>query len=259
MSPTEFRTVRVLGSRVHLISVPNTVDRIEHWVNIHDGCCRRVVVSGFHGLLQADKDPRIHRILNEAELWAPDGIAPVLVARLCGNRNVERACGMDIMLEFFRRADQKRYSSYFYGDTDTTLTALIKRVQHDYPGHKIAGSFAPPFRRLTLDEDTEIIGRINAARPDVLWVALGMPKQESWIYERLDRLKAPVAIGVGAAFAFVAGTVPRCPDWVGRTGFEWAYRTIKEPKKIWRRTVIDGSDFLFRLSLDAVGLRRSNL
>jgi N-acetylglucosaminyldiphosphoundecaprenol N-acetyl-beta-D-mannosaminyltransferase len=252
----DMQTVRVLGSKVHLVSVGRTVDQMERWVNTQDGRCRRVTVSGFHGLLEADKNHRMHAILNGADLWVPDGIAPVLVARLCGHRHVQRATGMDIMLEFFRRANLKGYSSYFYGDTDATLTALSERVRRDYPGHKIVGAFAPPFRSLTPDEDTEIIDRINAARPDILWVALGMPKQDLWIYERIDRLKVPVAIGVGAAFAFVAGTVPRCPKWIGRMGFEWAYRFTKEPRKLWRRDLIDGSDFLFRLGLDAAGLRK---
>ena len=255
--PSDVQTVQVLGSRVHLVSVARTVDQMERWVNTQDGYCRRVTVSGFHGLLQADKNQRMHTILNGAELWVPDGIAPILVAKLCGYKNVQRTTGTDLMLEFLRRANDKAYSSYFYGDTDATLTALCAKLKHEYPGHKIAGMFAPPFRSLTPDEDSEIIDRINAARPDVLWVALGMPKQDLWIYERLDRLKVPVAIGVGAAFAFVAGTVPRCPEWLGRTGFEWAYRTVKEPKKIWRRTFIDGSSFLFRLGLEATGLRRA--
>jgi N-acetylglucosaminyldiphosphoundecaprenol N-acetyl-beta-D-mannosaminyltransferase len=233
-----------------------TVDQIEDWVNAADGHCRRVIVSGFHGLLEADKNPKLHAILNGAELWVPDGIAPVLVARLSGYRHVQRAPGMEIMLEFFRRANQRGYSSYFYGDTDATLKTLSGRVRREYSRHRIAGVFAPPFRNLTPDEDKAIIERINAARPDVLWVGLGMPKQEVWIYERLDRLKVPVAIGVGAAFAFVAGTVQRCPEWIGRMGFEWAYRTLKEPKKIWRRTFMDGSRFLFRLGLDLSGLRR---
>jgi N-acetylglucosaminyldiphosphoundecaprenol N-acetyl-beta-D-mannosaminyltransferase len=253
------QTVRVLGSRVHLLSAASTVDQVEHWVNVRDGCCRRVTVSGFHGLLLADKDHKIHRVLNEAELWAPDGIAPVLVARMCGYRNVQRTTGTDIMLEFFRRANQREYSSYFYGDTDATLTALSYKVRRDYPGHKIVGAFAPPFRSLAPDEDKEVVDRINAARPDVLWVALGMPKQDLWIYERLDRLNVPVAIGVGAAFAFVAGTVPRCSDWMGRMGFEWAYRFTKEPKKLWRRVLIDSSHFLLRLGLDAAGFRRSRV
>jgi N-acetylglucosaminyldiphosphoundecaprenol N-acetyl-beta-D-mannosaminyltransferase len=232
------------------------VDQIEAWVNAADSHCRRVIVSGFHGLLEADRSPRLHAILNGAELWVPDGIAPVLAARVSGHRQVGRAPGAEIMFEFFRRANERGYSSYFYGDTDATLNSLSERVRRDYPGHKIAGVFAPPFRKLTPGEDKEIIERINAARPDLLWVALGMPKQELWIHERLDRLNVPVAIGVGAAFAFVAGTVQRCPEWIGRMGFEWAYRTLKEPKKIWRRTFLDGSRFLFRFGLELTGLRR---
>jgi N-acetylglucosaminyldiphosphoundecaprenol N-acetyl-beta-D-mannosaminyltransferase len=254
---TDVQTVKVLGSRVHLLSTAQTVDQIEDWVNANDLRCRRVTVAGFHGLSEADKSPKMHAILNGAELWVPDGIVPVLAARLSGQRHVQRAPGMDIMLEFFRRADQRGFSSYFYGDTDTTLNALSERVKRDYPGHRIAGVFAPPFRTLTPEEDEQIIARINAARPDVLWVALGAPKQEVWMYERLDRLKVPVAVGVGAAFAFVGGTVRRCPEWIGRMGFEWAYRLAKEPRKLWRRDLIEGPRFLFRLGLDWAGLRRN--
>jgi N-acetylglucosaminyldiphosphoundecaprenol N-acetyl-beta-D-mannosaminyltransferase len=253
---TEARTVRVLGSRVHLISATKTVDQIEEWVKAEDRRCRRVIVTGFHGLLEADKDPRIHAILNRAELWVPDGIAPVLVARLCGHRNVQRTPGAEIMSEFFRRANPKGYSSYFYGGTDAILMALSDTVSGKYPGHKIAGAFAPPFRPLTPAEDAEVIERINKARPDVLWVGLGMPKQDLWIHERLDRLKVPVAIGVGAAFAFVAGTVQRCPRWIGRMGFEWAYRFYREPQKLWRRDLIQGPEFLLRLAFELTGLRR---
>jgi N-acetylglucosaminyldiphosphoundecaprenol N-acetyl-beta-D-mannosaminyltransferase len=99
-------------------------------------------------------------------------------------------------------------------------------------------------------EDEDVIDRINSTRPDVLWVALGMPKQDIWIYERLDRLHVPVAIGVGAAFAFVAGTVPHCPDWIGDLGFEWVYRFMQEPKKLWRRDLLDGPRFLFHAGLE---------
>jgi N-acetylglucosaminyldiphosphoundecaprenol N-acetyl-beta-D-mannosaminyltransferase len=229
---------------------------MEQWINTADGHCRRVTVSGFHGLLLADRDRKLRAILNGAELWVPDGIAPVLIARLRGHRNVQRVTGTDIMLEFFRRANQKGYRSYFYGDTDATLAALCERVKRDFPGHEIAGAFAPPFRPLTLDEDKDVVDQINAARPDILWVALGMPKQDVWIYQRLDRLNIPVAIGVGAAFAFVAGTVPRCPEWAGRMGFEWAYRTMREPQKLRHRVFFDGSEFLFRVGCDIAGLRR---
>ena len=138
------------------------------------------------------------------------------------------------MNEFFRRANRQKYSSYFYGDTDATLAKLQYKLSASSPGHRIVGTFSPPFRPLTSQEDQDAIDRINAARPDVLWVGLGAPRQDRWIHERLPSLKVPVAIGVGAAFSFIAGTVQRCPEWMGSMGLEWAYRFAKEPKKLWK-------------------------
>jgi N-acetylglucosaminyldiphosphoundecaprenol N-acetyl-beta-D-mannosaminyltransferase len=252
--------VRILGSRVHLVSPAAIADRIEDWIaNRGDGTsrrCRQVVVTGFHGLWAAHEDSQLHDILNGAEIWAPDGIAPILVAHLRGMRTAERAPGADIMQEFFHRADARGYRSYFYGDTEGVLDSLRERLERAHPGHRVAGVYSPPFRDLTPAEDEEIIGRINAARPDVLWVGLGTPKQDRWIHARLDRLQVPVAIGVGAAFGFLAGAVPRCPSWMGRRGLEWVYRFAKEPRKLWRRDLIDGPRFLVSLAIELAGLRR---
>jgi N-acetylglucosaminyldiphosphoundecaprenol N-acetyl-beta-D-mannosaminyltransferase len=227
-----------------------TVDHIERWIGMRDRRCRQVIVTGFHGLLEAHKNPGIRSILNRAELWVPDGIAPVWLARMRGHRNAVRAPGAEIMLEFLKRAEEKHYSSYFYGDTEQTLAALCETVARNFPSHRIAGAYSPPFRPLTPSEDAAIVERINAARPDILWVALGMPKQDIWIHDRLKHLNVPVAIGVGAAFAFVAGTVPRCPEWMGRAGFEWVYRLLKEPGKLWRRDLFDGPRFLFYAGME---------
>jgi N-acetylglucosaminyldiphosphoundecaprenol N-acetyl-beta-D-mannosaminyltransferase len=248
--PTIEPTVSILGSRVHLLSTSSTVDHIESWVRQRDGACRQIVATGFHGLLEASRNKKVHGALNSAELWVPDGIAPVWIARLRGHRDAVRSPGPEIFAEFLNRANLNGYSSYFYGDTHQTLEALIKAVAAKYPGHRVAGSFSPPFRPLTPEEDQDIIDRINDARPDVLWVALGSPKQDIWIYDRLKRLKVPVAVGVGAAFAFVAGTVPRCPEWIGRAGFEWVFRLLAEPKKLWRRDFFDGPLFIYQAGLE---------
>lgn len=243
-------SVKILGSRVHLVSATRTVDHIENWIEVRNARCRQVIVTGFHGLLEAHKSRRIWSILNRAELWVPDGIAPVWLARLRGHRDVVRAPGTEIMQEFLERSQAKGYSSYFYGDTEETLTALCESITRNYPGHRIAGTYSPPFRPLTQSEEDAILERINFARPDVLWVALGMPKQDIWIHDRLENLRVPVAIGVGAAFAFVAGTVPRCPEWIGRAGFEWVYRFLKEPSKLWRRDLLDGPRFIFYAGME---------
>lgn len=256
-SPAAPRSVRILDSCVQLISASGAVDRIEHWTNLRDRRCRQVVVTGFHGLMEAHKNPAVHAVLNSADLWVPDGIAPVWLARLRGHKNVVRTPGAEIMVEFLERANHKNLSSYFYGDTEQTLDALCNTVSRKYPGHRIAGSYSPPFRPLTPDEESAIIDRINAARPDVLWVALGMPKQDIWIHQRLSRLNVPVAIGVGAAFAFVAGTVSRCPSWMGNAGFEWVYRFLREPHKLWRRDLFDGPRFIFYAGIDLFRNRES--
>jgi N-acetylglucosaminyldiphosphoundecaprenol N-acetyl-beta-D-mannosaminyltransferase len=250
--PLESRrpAVQILGSRVHLISAAATVDHIERWIEARDERCHQVIVTGFHGLMEAHKNPAIQSILNGADLWVPDGIAPVWLARMRGHRNVVRAPGAEIMAGFLRRSNEKGYSSYFYGDTEQTLAALCAAVTRNFPGHRIAGAYSPPFRPLTTAEEAEIVERINAARPDIVWVALGMPKQDIWIHERLAKLNVTVAIGIGAAFAFVAGTVPRCPEWMGRAGLEWVYRFLKEPSKLWRRDLLDGPRFIFYAGLD---------
>lgn len=239
-----------LGSRIHLVSVDRTVDHIEQWISEHNSRCRRVVVTGFHGIWKAHQDMRLKAILNSAQLWVPDGIAPIWIATLRGHRNVKRTPGAEILCEFLKRGNCRQYRSYFYGDTPLTLTRLRAEIEQSHPGHIIVGTFSPPFRPLTPQEEKDAIRRINAAKPDVLWVGLGMPKQDIWIYERLDQLRVPVAIGVGAAFAFIAGTVPRCPAWIGNLGFEWVYRLLREPHKLWRRDLLDGPRFLFHAGME---------
>ena len=156
---------------------------------------------------------------------------------------MERTPGAELMQAFWKIADKKGYSSFFYGDTKTTLTGLRNKLLTDYPGHKIAGIFSPPFRLLTKKENEDIIQMINDSRPDVLWVALGLPKQERWIYERKNRLHVPVAIGVGAAFAFVSGDVKRVPEWIGENGLEWLWRFIQEPENFGDGIYSDGPGF----------------
>jgi N-acetylglucosaminyldiphosphoundecaprenol N-acetyl-beta-D-mannosaminyltransferase len=248
--------VRVLGSRVHMVSVDTAADRMVEYVRCKDGRCRQVVVTGFHGLWEAHKNPELHRVLNAADLWVPDGIAPVWVARLRGHRGVQRVPGAELMDAFFARADKAGFSGFFYGDSDSTLAALRTALVQKYPGHRIAGTFSPPFRPLSDDEEAEHVRMINESGADVLWLGLGLPKQDLWIGRNLHRLRVPLAVGVGAAFRFLAGTVERAPGWVGRMGLEWLWRLAREPGKCWRRCVVDGPCFVWCVSLELTGLRK---
>lgn len=257
-NPAELPSVKVLGSRIHLLDVPHVMSFMSQWIEGYQQGkkCRQIIVTGFHGIWEAYKDKRLKAMLNLADLWIPDGIAPVWVARIRGFKNINRVPGAEIMPAFLKLANEKGYSSFFYGDTEETLAALRNNIQQKYPGHRIAGTFSPPFRRLSPDEEAEHVRMINAARPDVLWVGLGLPKQEEWIHRNLERLKVPVAIGVGACFVFFSGRVRLAPEWIGRLGFEWIWRLIQEPRKLWRRDFIDIPQFAMHVIMELAGLRK---
>lgn len=251
--------VNILDNRIHLIDSETTTDYIEDWISHPATRPKTVVVTGFHGLHVATEDPTFKKITDQADLFIPDGIAPVWIARRLGKEVKGRATGADLMRSFFERANEKGYSSYFFGDTDETLDKLETVLKKKYPGHRIVGSYSPPFRQHSDEEKQQMIDHINQTQPDVLWVGLGLPKQERWIYQNRHKLKVPVTIGVGAAFGFHSGKVKRVPQWVGDAGFEWAWRLLAEPKKLWRRDVVDGPRFIVKVVQQWTQLKKDNI
>jgi N-acetylglucosaminyldiphosphoundecaprenol N-acetyl-beta-D-mannosaminyltransferase len=250
--PESISKVDVLGCRVNNITLEGAVDLIEKWIREFNNIPRRVVATGFHGIWEAYKNPALRQVLNSADLFCPDGIAPVWLSRVYGEPIVSRVPGPDLMAAFLARADERAYSSFFLGDTTETLTALRDKIQGQYPGHRVAGVLSPPFRAVSVEEDCLLVDEINRAEPDVLWVGLGMPKQEWWIEQHVPRLHVPVVAGVGAAFRFLSGRVKRAPRWVGECGFEWLWRLAVEPSKVWRRDLIDGPRFLASALVECV-------
>ncbi len=248
-------SIEILGCSVSRVTLDETLNRIERWIEGHDGRCRFIAATGFHGIWEAHRDPRLRDALNAADLFCPDGIAPILISRLRGLPLPGRVPGPDLLARFAVRADRKGYRSFFYGDTEETLAALKERFERCHPGHRVVGTLSPPFRKLNLSEERAMVKRINAARPDVLWVGLGLPKQEWWIHRNLNELRVPVAIGVGAAFRLISGRVRRAPAWVGGVGLEWLWRLAMEPKKLWRRDLVDGPRFLYRALAETLQIR----
>ncbi|MCX6720718.1 MAG: WecB/TagA/CpsF family glycosyltransferase [Candidatus Staskawiczbacteria bacterium] len=233
------------GNKIDLIKTVDVVEKIKYWIKNESQKLHWVIVTGMHGIVEAERHKDFKYVISNANMWVPDGISLVWLAKLKRFDIKERVSGADLMKEFFQVANRDGLSSYFYGDTDETLGALNIELLKKYPNLKIAGSYSPPFRKLTEKEDEEIIQKINQAKPDVLWVALGLPKQERWIFEHREKLNVPVVIGVGAAFKFLGGKVKRAPTWVGRCGFEWLWRLLKEPKVTWKRVFIDMPYFMW--------------
>jgi len=256
MQAESLPSVTILGSHVHRVTNRDVMELMEEWIGQEPRRCRFIVNTGFHGLWVAHNDPEFKTIVNSADLFSPDGIAPVWVSRLKRKPIRERATSAELMRMFFERANEKGYRSFFLGDTDETLEALKKRLEEQYPGHQVVGTYSPPFRSLTVEEEAAMLATIEQAKPDVIWVGLGLPKQERWIAQHKQALDTAVAIGVGACFGFFSGRVKRSPPWVGRVGLEWLWRFSQEPKKLWRRVLWDGPRFMAHVALELTGLRK---
>lgn len=253
--PLSLQHIRILGTRVHMVQIPDVVALLMQWVADRSRP-RWVVVADMHAIIEAHKRPAFRAKIETADLTVPDGISLVKVARRKGVPLKRRVAGTDLMRAFFAVSQEQGLKHFFFGDTDETLACLREKLATAYPGMVIADCYSPPFRSVTPDEDADMIRRINEARPDVLWVGLGLPKQEQWIYEHRSRLNVPVVLGVGAAFKFLAGTVRRAPGWLGDLGLEWLWRLAHEPRRLWRRVMIEGPQFVGHVMLELSGLRR---
>lgn len=242
---TDIARTDILGVRVWELTIPRALDIISD--SIATRAQSRFVFCTVHTITECQSDPRLMEAVNGSSV-APDGMPLVWLSRRSGRKDVRRVYGPDMMLATCQAGVEAGYRHFFYGSTDETLAALVSRLSARYPGIAVAGTYAPPFRALSPEEDAGIVERINAAAPDIVWVGLGMPKQELWIAEHQSRLVAPVLMAVGAAFDFHAGIVRQAPPWMQRSGLEWLFRLTQEPRRLWRRYLIGNTRFLWLLA-----------
>ncbi|WP_448208391.1 WecB/TagA/CpsF family glycosyltransferase [Azospirillum sp. sgz302134] len=244
-STTAIKRLNVLGVGVSAIDLDMAVERIDRW--IADGERQYVCVTGVHGVMESQRDPRILGIHNAAGLVTPDGMPLVWLLRLGGHRHADRVYGPDLMEAVFDAARGRAHRHFLYGASEGTLARLRANLERRHPGCRIVGSHAPPFRPLTPREDAEVISAINASGADIVWVGLSTPKQERWMAEHRAKLDAPVLIGVGAAFDFHAGLKRQAPRLVQRSGFEWLFRLVSEPRRLWKRYAVNNPAFVLRV------------
>ena len=227
-------TASVCGVPLGLTDYEGTLDWIDQTVAA-DGQ-GYVCVSNVHAVMASAEDPALRRALLGSSINVPDGQPLVWALRALGHTLEDRVYGPELMARACARSAKSGQRLYLYGGRNQgALVQLALNLRHRYPGIKIVGGYSPPHRPLTDDERTTVVGDINASRADVVWIGIGVPKQEKWMADMRDRLEAPVLVGVGAAFDFHAGLVPQAPAWMQEMGLEWAYRLAHEPRRLWRR------------------------
>ncbi len=246
---------QVLGVRVQAVQISDVIAQMENWIG-HRQRTHYIAVTDMHTIMEAQDDPGFRAVLAEADLVVPDGMPLVWCACLRGHALRRRVYGPELMLTFCRQTTAKRYRHFFYGGDSGVPERLAAFLRQACPGICIVGTFSPPFRPLSPEEDVHIVEVIHRAGPDVLWVGLGSPKQEKWMREHRDRLNVPVLVGVGAAFDFHAGTKRQAPRWMREHGLEWLFRLFQEPRRLWRRYLVHGSQFVFYVLLEFLGVKK---
>jgi N-acetylglucosaminyldiphosphoundecaprenol N-acetyl-beta-D-mannosaminyltransferase len=196
-------------------------------------------------------------IVNSADLTVPDGMPLVWILKLKGQWHQPRVYGPTLALHVLETAAREKLPVGFYGSTPEVLDALIKRMQTRYGNLNVVFSCSPPYRELSLREDTTIIEQINQSGTRILFIGLGCPKQETWMAEHRGSVKA-VMIGVGAAFDFHAGIKPQAPTWMQALGLEWLFRLFTEPSRLWKRYLYHNPRFVFLAIADLLGLLKKN-
>jgi N-acetylglucosaminyldiphosphoundecaprenol N-acetyl-beta-D-mannosaminyltransferase len=249
--------VNVLGVGVHALNLRLTVAVLQSAIESHTK--GYVCVTGVHGVSEAQSNPAFRAILNNAFLNTPDGMPMVWVGRWFGFREMKRVYGPDLLLEVCEASESTGWRHFFYGGGPGTADALAATLQSKFPKLQVVGTHTPPFRPLTPSEFEALQAQVAAARPDIFWVGLSTPKQENFMSSHLALLDVPVMIGIGAAFDLISGGVRQCPRWIQQTGFEWLYRLIQEPRRLWKRYFKNNPLFVWRLFLQLSGLRRYSI
>jgi N-acetylglucosaminyldiphosphoundecaprenol N-acetyl-beta-D-mannosaminyltransferase len=227
-------TIDVLGVPLALTDYGRTLEWIDAMVST--GARGYVCVCNVHTVMASGEDPALRSALHSSALNLPDGQPLVWAINALGYPLAGRVYGPELMSRACSRAATTGQRFYLYGGRNQgALVQLALNLRQRYPGVKIVGGYSPPHRPLTAEERDAVIEEINQTRADVVWVGIGVPKQEKWMAEMRPGLAAPVLVGVGAAFDFHAGLVPQAPNWIQEAGLEWAYRLAHEPRRLWRR------------------------
>ncbi len=246
--------VNILGVGISAIQMEDAVFKMEEWIKKKDP--HYVCVCTVNTIMECKRNKKLCDIVNSAGLATPDGMPLVWLSKLGGFPNTERVYGPDLMLSFCKIAEEKGYSSFFYGGANGVPVKLARNLRRRFPRLKVAGTYSPPFRPLTQKEEQVVIEMINKASPEVVWVGISTPKQDKWMAEHIGKVNAPVMVGVGAAFNFFSGEIRQAPRWMQRSGLEWLFRLSQEPVRLWYRYLVYSPLFVLNLLLQWIGLRR---
>lgn len=235
--------VNILGLKIDKSNLKETIEKFNY--KIKNDQKLRVSVTPVNCTLWARNSKSLSELYNQADICTADGVPLIWASKLLGNPIRGRVTGLDLLPEFSKVAAKENFTFFFLGAAEGVAERLKEKLEKENPGLHVVGTYSPPYAKSFSDEENQkMIDMINKVKPNVLWVSLTAPKQDYWIYEHFDKLDVNIAIGVGAAFDVVVGDIARSPEWMQRNGLEWFYRFIKEPKRLYKRYLIEAPRFI---------------
>jgi N-acetylglucosaminyldiphosphoundecaprenol N-acetyl-beta-D-mannosaminyltransferase len=232
MEKSSISTLTLIDTPVCILSFDEQIDLMITWAK--ECQSKMVCVANVHMLIEAWQDADFADVLNQADLVTPDGLPLVWMLKSIGSNSSERVAGLDIFLATCDRAAQAQISIFLLGSKPEILDKICQRLQQEFPLLKIAGMESPPFGPLGLTPDLNLVQIINASGAGIVFVAFGCPKQELWMAQHREQIQA-VSIGIGGVFSVYAGVLKQTPKFIQKSGFEWLFRLIQEPQRLWKR------------------------
>jgi N-acetylglucosaminyldiphosphoundecaprenol N-acetyl-beta-D-mannosaminyltransferase len=233
--------ITLMGCSIDNLTMEETLQTVEGF--IHSGRPHQHVVVNVDKLVKASRDPELRRIINDCALVNVDGMPVVWASRLLGRPLKERVAGCDLFEALMRRAGERGWRVFLLGAKEEVVSKVASTYRHKYPNLVLAGYRNGYWKGEA--EETEVVEQIRAARPDLLFVAISSPKKEQFLGRWQAEMKVPFAMGVGGTFDVAIGHVKRAPLWMQKSGLEWFYRFLQEPRRMFRRYFIEDMAFIW--------------
>ncbi|HEY3975349.1 MAG TPA: WecB/TagA/CpsF family glycosyltransferase [Candidatus Sulfotelmatobacter sp.] len=245
------KCVKILGVKVHATNMDRALAQVEEAVARGDK--GYVCVTGVQGIMEAQMDANLKRIINQAALNIPDGRPTVWVGWLRGMLQMRQVTGPNMMLRLCALSAEKGYTHFFYGGNDGVADELKDSLTRRFPGLNVVGTYCPPFRALNEQEEAGLVRMVAETKPDFFWVGLSTPKQEKFMDQYRSKLDTKLMFGVGAAFDMHTGRIKDAPYWMKVVGVQWMHRIYQDPARLWKRYLVNNPKFVYRIALELLG------
>lgn len=244
------KKTNILGVNISATNYSDTLKKINYWIK--KDYKKSVFVSAVHLIMECQNNKNLKKGINESSLVTPDGMPLVWLSKLSGKKNVSRVYGPDLSLKIIALAQIKKYKVFLLGGAPEQSKKLKEELENKFKRVNIVGAIDTPIRPISDRQDKIIIDEINKSKANIVFVGLGCPYQEKWIIKNRSLLKPQILIGVGATFDFITGEVKQAPKLIQSIGFEWLFRLVQDPKRLWKRYTITNFKFIYSLISETI-------